>query len=427
MITANTAEIKNRIVQEFQKWDDIFQLLEGDPSNVEGYITCDKWHRTDQIKIVNSDNRPRLKLSILILQPLRLLRRLFFCARSYFNLVYIARAPRNVVKINQCVVFDRMTSDTQTILAGFALGAFKNHTKLPAKIKLSNKNECSYLNGLIGMGDLLHCFSRSVAIFLRYIQRGLYPGFNSIYFGIVKSILVRRMLELYQPKEILVIGSLNHPEVRRLGIVSKKLNIKMTLVIRRTIHAWSIPNLAGISDASIGLPAEIYCKNSTAVDILRSRLTIVPVQLTPPLPQGTTRYSNTEKNIFIFLAYGYEKNVSLLNWLNQFGAAQFEYFRFYVKVHPLDSMKKYTKFSSANISVVDFDVFHSQRSSIDMIISSPSDVFSEYLDLEDRFFWSMLGLEHEIVENLALALSFGQPLYSEQELLNSLVDIGCSK
>jgi hypothetical protein len=177
--------------------------------------------------------------------------------------------------------------------------------------------------------------------------------------------------------------------------------------------------LAGISCSSVGLPTRIYCKNELSSKYINERLVN---QIAVCVDKNKSGLINRKIIVIVYQSLGFDKNVKLLNYIKELSRTEkFNNFYFIFKPHPLDKFELYLKFCSSNIFVTAIDVINELKISADLIISSPSEVFSKHLKDECKFRWSLLSIENELIENLIFTDQFGDKIHDYYELKEELL------
>ena len=413
---------------EFNYYDHIFSELEADRRYFFTHIATGIWFRRDTPKLLyrastkdisNSFNRSSNN------SVRHIIRKILLLLLGFFKLTYLILFSRQV-RIGDKVFF---------CSAGGCNGYNKNSKFIGSSkpIVLSLKPNIYNVNTLEGFAnlnltDLFRVILESIRHYRCAPRRGDFKAkISDVLWGCLITKCLVNYIKVSKLNNVYVVGSLNHPACRRIFYVCELFRVKATLIIPRTIHRLSIPNLAGISSSCLGMPNEIFVKNTISLENMANRVGHIPIKLINPkknikiLKNTREIVKKSYNNVLIVLSIYTVGNIQLMSSIRRIVELSLIKLSITIKLHPLDKKKKfydrYVDFEKCGVKVSEDEKLTDLIKQSDFCILAPSETFEEIVNQEKPIFWYRSLFDTTCYENIYWAYKFGHIIENEEELV----------
>lgn len=411
---------------EFNYYDKVFTELETDRRYFFTHITTGLWFRKDTPNLLYQGSAKDISNSL--------------NRSNNHNVKNIIRKTLllmfGIFKLMQLILFSRQNKIGNIVFFCSTRGCgghSKNSTLIGSNkpILLSLKPNIYNVKTLEGFANL-NLIGLFTVLFesiqhYRYSPRrdDFKAKLGDIFWGCLITKCLVNFMKSTNVKKVYIVGSLNHPACRRISYVCDLFRIKSTLIIPRSVHELSIPNLAGISSLSGGMPSEIFVKNIISLKNLSKRIGHIPIKLINTknniiIKKTQKIVKNSFSNLLFILGIYTRENIRLISAIMRIVELRHIRFNITIKLHPLDKKKKYydryINFQNSSIKVSEGENLIDLIKQSDSCILAPSETFTEILNQEKPIFWYRSLFDTSCYDNIYWAYQFGHIIESEREL-----------
>ena len=257
----------------------------------------------------------------------------------------------------------------------------------------------------------------------------LYPELKVSIFDIFCGLLTKNaaysFLKSAGPYRVIVTGSLTNPHVRRIFYACQRLGINSSLYITRNISPVSIPMLAGMHNATYGIPGTIFTKNMYSRWNLEKKLSRSRFHISSLSTHDDRRFSRGRErskctDALFILGLDKHFNNRLINFLANSPVFCDSKFNIVIRPHPLDNKEAY----EGILSKYQKNIYFSYGGTLSSDLLSkrvcylyPSESFSEILEMEISVCWMLMNYDLQAMENIFWTSICGEVVNDFSELI----------
>ncbi len=417
---------------EFNYYDRIFTELESDRRYFFTHIITGLWFRTDSPKFLyQASPQDMFYMSNTTTNNsfYQIIRKTLLFVIGILNLTYL-------------ILFSKQNMVGNTVFFCSASGCegYSKNSKFIGSnkpIQLSLKPKIYNVKTLEGfanlnLSDLLRAILDSIQHYRCAPRRFDFKAkFSDVFWGCLITKCLVNFIKVSNLKNVYIVGSLNHPACRRIFYVCKLFGVKSTLIIPRTIHKLSIPNLAGVSLSSKGMPSEIFVKNKISLQSLSARVSNIPIKLINTKKNIHTLKS-TKKiindsylNLLFVLNLNTKENIRLMTLIRDLVDLRRIKYSITIKLHPLDNKKnfyqRYVNFKNYKVRISEDENLINLIKKSDFCILAPSETFNEIIFQKKPIFWYRCLFDITSFDRIYWAYQFGHIIENKEELVKMLM------